>query len=200
MLELARSRGRSPSRDRAVSSFANIVTWSALSVISAAWRSFDTDRITCASTGGGGTSSASRSSFSSAWRTVQRVGRLHVPKRHVDLHRVPLTRNAPGFPGRGPFSRTALRFEEGRMPMSSRYFATVRRAMSICSLASISAMYWSLRRLACGLRRDDVADLLLDALRRDLVAVAAAQARGEEILELEVPCGVCDVLVRPSRG
>src|SRR6058998_2726671 len=43
---------------------------------------------------------------------------------------------------------------------------------------------------------DDLADLLLDALRAHLRALATAQARGEEVLELERPLRRVHVLAR----
>src|SRR5204863_3787711 len=83
---------------------------------------------------------------------AQRRRRLDVAERDRDLHGDPFPisegpRRGPGRRGRhrsGMPQYTCLRLEDGRMPISSRYFATVRRAMSICSLPSISAMYWSL--------------------------------------------------------
>src|SRR6185436_12409102 len=79
---------------------------------------------------------------------TERRGGRYVPERHRDAHRSArarfFVRGRRGGHRRGFAQYTCLRFEEGRMPISSRYFATVRRAMSICSLASISAMYWSL--------------------------------------------------------
>src|SRR6266705_5042315 len=50
--------------------------------------------------------------------------------------------------------------------------------------------------LASVLLRDDFADLLLDTLGRDLRPVPAAQARGEEVLELERSLRGVDVLAR----
>src|SRR5262249_22113788 len=71
----------------------------------------------------------------------ERGSRVDVPERDVDLHEAPLPR-APA-PRRAWIQYAALRFDDGRMPINSRYFATVRRAMSISSFANISAMCWS---------------------------------------------------------
>ena len=62
--------------------------------------------------------------------TLQGVGSVHVLERHLNAHQ-----------------NTFFRFDEDKIPSMSRYFATVRRAISMFSERSSSTIRWSERGL-----------------------------------------------------
>ena len=85
------------------------------------------------------------------------------------------------------------------MPISSRYFATVRRAMSICSLPSSSAMYWSLSGFfASSLAMiSRIFSLTLSALTSEPWPPRRLDVK--KYLSSNVPCGVCTYLPAVAR-
>src|SRR5262249_20365338 len=114
-------------------------------------------------------------------------------------------RRGGGGPGRsGRLHRksqqqTCLRLDDGRIPINSRYFATLRRAKSICSLPSSSAVYWSLS----GFRGSSLAMVSrVFSLPLSALHPAPCPPRRLEVkkyLSSNVPCGVCTYLPAVAR-
>ena len=100
------------------------------------------------------------------------------------------------------FLGAILRWCEGRIPSSSRYLATVRRAMVSPCACRVLAMSWSEYGLRGVLARDQVLDGLLHRHRGDHVAVVGGDAAVEEPLELVEALRRLDVLVggHPADG
>src|SRR6185295_3481547 len=121
---------------------------------------------------------------------AERVGRLDVAKRHRHLHWHPPASSA---------QNGCLRFEEGRIPIISRYFATVRRAMSTFSLPSISAMYWSLYgwRASSAWMISRIRCLTLS--EETSSPPPARRLEVKKNLSSTVPCGVCTYLPEVAR-
>src|SRR4029453_2058024 len=91
------------------------------------------------------------------------------------------------------------RRDEGKIPMISRYFATVLRAISMLSPANVWAMCWSLY----GRRGSSVSLIfLLFSFTDSAETPSPSEERMLEVkkyLSSRVPCGVCTYLLAVAR-
>src|SRR4029077_20289772 len=156
----------------------NIETWSACNVISATWRCLETPRITWASTGRRRYLRATRATLSSAWDRSAGVGSTW---RNVTV--ICISPSALGQPERPCLHLLAPgRREDAHLLPVLRHGPT-RDVDGL--LGEEFGDVLVVQRLPPVFLGDDGPDAFLHALGRHLLAVSAAQARREEVLELE---------------
>src|SRR4029077_16541874 len=185
-----------------------IVWWSAWSVISATCRSFDTLRITCASTGRR-RYFFTRSSFSSAYERSAGVGSRWRKVTRICMGAPPRCRGrsfvgregASGI-GRRSLSVNLLPLRRGQDTHQPPVIGDRPPGDVDLFLAEQLGDVLVAEGLLRVLLGDDLPDLLLHTLRAHLRALPAAEARGEEVLELEGALRGVHVLARgrPADG
>src|SRR5204863_6111486 len=123
---------------------------------------------------------------------LQRFSGFHLAERDRELHRcLDLRSHKCNRIATGPVTQNiCLRFELLRMPICSRYLATVRRAMSMPPFLSSSTIFWS----ECGRLASSppTISLILDFTAWDARSSPLVREMPDEKKNLssKMPCGV----------